>query len=33
MDKQQVLMYSTGIEYSEINYNGKEYKKCVYVYN
>ena len=29
MDKQPVLMYSTGIEYPEINYNGKEYKKCV----
>lgn len=33
MDKQQALMYSTGFEYPEINYNRKDYKKCVYVYH
>ena len=32
----KVLLYSTGnyIQYSEINHNGKEYKKeCIYMYN
>ena len=35
MDKQQVLLYSTGnyIQYPMINHNGKEYKKeCIYIY-
>ena len=35
VDKQQVLLYSTGnyIQYHVINYNGKEYEKeCVCVY-
>ena len=37
MDKQQVLLYSTGtyIQYPVINHNGKEYEKecvCVYIY-
>ena len=35
MDKQKVLLYSTGAysQYPVINYNGKEYmkKECVYV--
>ena len=30
----KVLMYSTGnyIQYPVINYNGKDYKKCISVY-
>ena len=32
MDKQRALMYSTGFEYPEINYNRKDYKKmCIRV--
>ena len=34
VDKQQVLLYSTGnyIQYHVINYNGKEYaKECIYI--
>ena len=36
MDKQKVLLYSTGnyIQYPVINHNGKEYEKeCIYMYN